>query len=182
MGAGTTGAFAPSALLGARLATPAANSWASGDVAACGGRLVTRSAPAADHPAFFPPTSQATPSPTALYQTGWTGATTAAEPRSFTIKVLRSSGKTTEIEVDTETDLRTALRAAKVDLYTIRGKMSNCGGNASCGFCVIDVLEGAGNTNGLGMREERLLAKKPDTYRLACQTRIHGPVTVRPKP
>lgn len=124
----------------------------------------------------------ATPSPTALYQTGWAGATTAAEPRSFTIKVMRSSGKTTEIEVDTETDLRTALRAAKVDLYTIRGKMSNCGGNASCGFCVLDVLEGAGNTNGMGMREERLLANKPDSYRLACQTRIHGPVTVRPKP
>lgn len=118
----------------------------------------------------------------ALYQTGWAGATTAAEPRSYTIKVLRSSGKTTEIEVDTETDLRTALRAAKVDLYSIRGKMSNCGGNASCGFCLLDVLEGAGNTNGKGMREERLLAKKPDSYRLACQTRIHGPVTVRPKP
>lgn len=176
------GAFAPSALLGARLTTPAANAWATGDVAACGGRLVTRSAPAAGRSVFFSPTTQAAPSPTALYQTGWAGTTTAAEPRSFTIKVMRSSGKTTEIEVDTETDLRTALRAAKVDLYTIRGKMSNCGGNASCGFCVIDVLEGAGNTNGLGMREERLLAKKPDTYRLACQTRIHGPVTVRPKP
>lgn len=129
------------------------------------------------HPPGSPP-----PPPTALYQTGWAGATTAAEPRSYTIKVLRSSGKTTEIEVDTETDLRTALRAAKVDLYSIRGKMSNCGGNASCGFCLLDVLEGAGNTNGKGMREERLLAKKPDSYRLACQTRIHGPVTVRPKP
>ncbi|GAB0490558.1 hypothetical protein MMPV_001795 [Pyropia vietnamensis] len=152
MGAGTTGAFAPSALLGVRLASPAANAWASGDGAA------------------------------SLYQTGWAGATTAAKPRSFTIKVLRSSGKTTEIEVDTETDLRTALRAAKVDLYTIRGKMSNCGGNASCGFCVIDVVEGAGNLNGMSMREERLLAKKPDSYRLACQTRINGSVTVRPKP
>lgn len=111
------------------------------------------------------------------------GATTSAtEPRSFTVKVVRSSGKTTEIEVDSDVDLRAALRAAKVDIYTIRGKMSNCGGNASCGFCLIEVLEGAGNTNGLGGREERLLANKPDTYRLACQTRVHGPVTVRTKP
>ncbi|OSX71659.1 hypothetical protein BU14_0513s0003 [Porphyra umbilicalis] len=177
MGAPFTGAFAPSTLLGTRVSAPAANAWAVGHAAVCGGRPAPRHAAAA---AAAPPTRRTT-TPTALYQTGWAGAVTSAEPRSFTIKVI-SGSKTQEIEVDSETDLRKALKAANIGVYTLRGKMSNCGGNASCGFCAIEVVEGLGNTNSSGMREQKLLAKKPANYRLACQTVVHGPVTIRNKP
>eukprot|EP00166_Cyanidium_caldarium_P001408 ctg_1721.g408 len=34
--------------------------------------------------------------------------------------------------------------ANNVDVYTLRGKLTNCGGGGQCGTCVVDVVEGAG--------------------------------------
>lgn len=88
----------------------------------------------------------------------------------------------TLIEVDRETNLRKALLDAKVDLYTLGGKMRNCGGGGSCGTCLIDVEENYYMTNGRTAREEKLLQGKPESWRLACRTLINGNVTIRTKP
>ncbi len=56
-----------------------------------------------------------------------------------------------------------------------------CGGNCSCGTCKIQVLAGAGNLSRLESREAMVLGPTlaGKGWRLACQTRLHGPVTIR---
>ncbi|NCT53011.1 MAG: (2Fe-2S)-binding protein [Microcystis aeruginosa G13-03] len=60
-----------------------------------------------------------------------------------------------------------------VDIYTFGGKLMNCGGYGQCGTCIV-----AAKTDF----EQRRLKKKPENYRLACQTRVNGPISVQTKP
>src|SRR5919199_133656 len=69
-----------------------------------------------------------------------------------------------------------------IDLYTLMGKMMNCGGYGQCGTCIVDVVEGIENLSPRTEVEKRKLKKKPDTYRLACQVLVNGPVSVKTKP
>lgn len=69
-----------------------------------------------------------------------------------------------------------------IDLYTFMGKMMTCGGYGQCGTCVVEVVEGEENLSPRTEVESRKLRKKPDNYRLACQTLVHGPVSVVTKP
>lgn len=98
-----------------------------------------------------------------------------------TIKVLQKDRCTT-VEVEKDENLRKALLAAKVDIYTLGGKMRNCGGGGSCGTCVVAVEDGVYSMNGRSAKEEILLEGKPAHFRLACRTMIHGDITVRTKP
>ncbi len=69
-----------------------------------------------------------------------------------------------------------------IDLYTFSGKLMNCGGYGQCGTCIVEVVEGMENLSPRTEVESRKLKKRPDTYRLACQTIVNGPVSVRTKP
>ncbi len=69
-----------------------------------------------------------------------------------------------------------------VDLYTFTGKMMNCGGYGQCGTCIVEIVEGMENLSPRTEVENRKLKRKPDTYRLACQTLVNGSVTVKTKP
>jgi ferredoxin len=69
-----------------------------------------------------------------------------------------------------------------IDLYTLMGKMMNCGGYGQCGTCVVEIVEGMENLSPRTEIENRKLRKKPDTYRLACQTLVNGSVLVKTKP
>ncbi|MBF2026450.1 MAG: (2Fe-2S)-binding protein [Oscillatoriales cyanobacterium C42_A2020_001] len=69
-----------------------------------------------------------------------------------------------------------------IDIYTFMGKMTNCGGYGQCGTCVIEVLEGMENLSQKTEVEKRKLRKKPDSYRLACQTLVNGSVSIQTKP
>ncbi|MDB9495278.1 2Fe-2S iron-sulfur cluster-binding protein [Spirulina major CS-329] len=79
-------------------------------------------------------------------------------------------------------NLRQKALENRVDLYTLRGKLTNCGGAGQCGTCIVEVLSGMNNLSERTETEQKKLKKKPDTYRLACQTLVNGPVTVRTKP
>ncbi|MEL4896461.1 2Fe-2S iron-sulfur cluster-binding protein [Crocosphaera sp. Alani8] len=70
----------------------------------------------------------------------------------------------------------------KVDIYTFKGKLMNCGGYGQCGTCVVEIVEGMGNLSPHTDVEQRFLKKKPDNYRLACQTLVNGPIAVVTKP
>jgi len=100
-------------------------------------------------------------------------------PQTYEVKVIQSN-KCTVIQVDRDTNLRKALLDNKVDVYTLKGKLTNCGGGGQCGTCLIAVE--SGYTNGRTPREEFLLKGKPDDWRLACRTMINGDVTIRTKP
>lgn len=69
-----------------------------------------------------------------------------------------------------------------IDLYTLMGKMMNCGGYGQCGTCIVEVVEGLENLSPRTPVEDRKLKKKPATYRLACQCLVNGPVSVKTKP
>lgn len=79
-------------------------------------------------------------------------------------------------------NLRSSALDHKVDLYTLKGKLGNCGGYGQCGTCVVDVIEGMENLSPLTAVEERRLRKKPQTCRLACQVLVEGPVKIMTKP
>ncbi|MBE9126323.1 MULTISPECIES: 2Fe-2S iron-sulfur cluster-binding protein [unclassified Coleofasciculus] len=69
-----------------------------------------------------------------------------------------------------------------IELYTFKGKLMNCGGYGQCGTCIVEVVEGIENLSPRTDAEKRKLKKKPDTYRLACQTLVNGPISVKTKP
>ncbi|MEW5857696.1 MAG: 2Fe-2S iron-sulfur cluster-binding protein [Cyanobacteriota bacterium] len=69
-----------------------------------------------------------------------------------------------------------------IDLYSLMGKMMNCGGYGQCGTCIVEIVEGMENLSPRTEVENRKLKKKPETYRLACQTLVNGPASVKTKP
>lgn len=69
-----------------------------------------------------------------------------------------------------------------VDIYKLMAKMTNCGGVGQCGTCIVEVVEGMENLSPKTDFETKKLKKKPETYRLACQTVVNGPVSVKTKP
>ncbi|AFZ36410.1 ferredoxin [Stanieria cyanosphaera PCC 7437] len=69
-----------------------------------------------------------------------------------------------------------------IDIYTLRGKLVNCGGYGQCGTCIVEIVEGMENLSPKTLFEERKLKRKPDSYRLACQTLVNGAISVKTKP
>lgn len=79
-------------------------------------------------------------------------------------------------------NLRLQALQNNIDIYTFIGKMKNCGGYGQCGTCIIKVVEGMENLSPRTPVETRKLKKKPQDYRLACQTLVNGSVTIGTKP
>lgn len=69
-----------------------------------------------------------------------------------------------------------------IDIYTLRGKLVNCGGYGQCGTCIVEIVEGMENLSPKTPFEERKLKRKPASYRLACQTLVNGAISVKTKP
>lgn len=66
--------------------------------------------------------------------------------------------------------LRTLMSDNKIELYAAYGKVMNCGGGGSCGTCIVEVLDGKDLLNERTNTELKYLKKKPESWRLACQT------------
>ncbi|KAI3498187.1 hypothetical protein L1887_33956 [Cichorium endivia] len=66
--------------------------------------------------------------------------------------------------------LRTVMADNKLDLYGTYGKVMNCGGGGSRGTCIVEVVEGTELLNERTNTELKYLKKKPESWRLACQT------------
>ncbi len=87
-----------------------------------------------------------------------------------------------EIVTANGSNLREKALKNQVDLYTLKGKLMNCGGYGQCGTCIVEVITGMENLSPKTDFEQRVLRKKPENYRLACQTLVNGAVTVKTKP
>jgi ferredoxin len=87
-----------------------------------------------------------------------------------------------EIIVAQGANLREKAIQNQVDLYTFNGKLMSCGGYGQCAKCVVEIVAGMENLSARTDFESRKLAKKPDSYRLACQTIVNGEVSVKTKP
>jgi ferredoxin len=79
-------------------------------------------------------------------------------------------------------NLREKALQNRVNIYTLGGKLRNCGGYGQCATCVVEVTQGMENLSPRTDFENRRLKRKPDNYRLACQTMVNGPVTIITKP
>lgn len=86
-----------------------------------------------------------------------------------------------EVVAATGANLREKALENGVDIYTLRGKLMNCGGYGQCGTCIVEIVNGAACLSERTEVENRKLRKKPN-YRLACQALVNGPVSVRTKP
>ncbi len=87
-----------------------------------------------------------------------------------------------EIVVAEGTNLRQAAINASVEIYKPLRKLMCCNGNGDCGTCVVDIAAGEEGLSDRTPAEQRLLARKSKTYRLACQTLVEGNVTVLTRP
>lgn len=79
-------------------------------------------------------------------------------------------------------NLRLKAMQNNIDIYKFIGKMTNCGGGGNCGTCIVEIDEGMENLSQRTDTENRMLKKKPENYRLACQTVVNGAVRVVTKP
>jgi ferredoxin len=87
-----------------------------------------------------------------------------------------------EVIVGNGANLREKALENRVDIYTLKGKLTNCGGYGQCGTCVVEIVEGMDNLSPKTDFEKRKLKRKPENYRLACQTLVNGAVSVKTKP
>mmetsp|Transcript_25704 Transcript_25704/g.59625 ORF Transcript_25704/g.59625 Transcript_25704/m.59625 type:complete len:143 (-) Transcript_25704:297-725(-) len=92
---------------------------------------------------------------------------------------ISNAGK--EFEMEQGDILRSGMQASGNEVYyTMKGKLFNCNGGGQCGTCKVEVQNG--NVSGRTDAENKLLANDPPTFRLACQTLVNGPCTIRNKP
>ena len=96
-----------------------------------------------------------------------------------TIKFIKENQ---DVVAATGANLRLKALENQVDIYKLKGKLMNCGGYGQCGTCVVEIVEGMGNLSPRTEVETRKLKKRPQSYRLACQTLVNGPVSVKTKP
>ncbi|HAN75137.1 MAG TPA: iron ABC transporter substrate-binding protein [Planktothrix sp. UBA8407] len=95
---------------------------------------------------------------------------------------IRFVSENKEIIAADGANLRIKALENQIDLYTFTGKMMNCGGYGQCGTCIVEIVEGIDNLPPRTEAEARILKRKPDSYRLACQTIVNGPISVQTKP
>ncbi|WJI23183.1 2Fe-2S iron-sulfur cluster-binding protein [Thermosynechococcus sp. QKsg1] len=105
-----------------------------------------------------------------------------ASKAEFVATNIKFVNENKEIIAANGANLRLKAMEAGVDLYTLKGKFLNCGGYGQCGTCIVEIVEGMENLSPRTPVEERKLRRKPENYRLACQTLVYGPVCVKTKP
>lgn len=87
-----------------------------------------------------------------------------------------------EIVVAEGANLRLKALENNIDVYKLKGKLMNCGGYGQCGTCIVEVIAGIENLSPRTEVENRKLKKRPQTYRLACQSLVNGPISIKTKP
>jgi len=96
-----------------------------------------------------------------------------------TIKFIKEEK---EVVIANGANLREKALQNGIDIYKWRGKLMNCGGYGQCGTCIVEIVSGIENLSPKTDFEERKLKKKPENYRLACQTLVNGAISVNTKP
>ena len=80
-------------------------------------------------------------------------------------------------------NLREVALREGVDLYGFKGKIGNCGGCGQCITCFVSVEGGkADSLSAKTEAEKSKLAKRPVSWRLACQCIVQSSLTVLTKP
>jgi len=108
--------------------------------------------------------------------------TEAAKGNTWNPVSIKFVNENKEVMAADGANLRFKALESGIDIYTFSGKMMNCGGYGQCGTCVVEIVEGMENLSPRTEVEERKLRKRNAQCRLACQTLVHGVVSVVTKP
>ena len=106
----------------------------------------------------------------------------STSPMTTTIATVKFAKEGKKFTVASGSNLRQKAIENDIDLYTFKGKITNCGGIGQCATCMVAVEEGIENLTPKTDFEERKLKRKPANYRLACQAMVLGDVTIKTKP
>jgi ferredoxin len=71
-----------------------------------------------------------------------------------------------------------------IELYGLKGMLGNCGGCGQCITCFVDVVgeSSPGSLSGRTAVEEQKLRRRPQSWRLACQSLVQESLLVLTKP
>jgi ferredoxin len=108
--------------------------------------------------------------------------TQASETKAWQPVNIKFVNEKKEVMATDGANLRFKALENGIDLYTFGGKMMNCGGYGQCGTCVVEIVEGMENLSPRTAVEDQKLRKRGSECRLACQTLVHGAVSVVTKP
>ena len=115
-----------------------------------------------------------------------TGDGTAVEKETITITVIENKGSSKEqtkiLTAPAGANIREVCIENGINVYQSLTRWTNCKGKQLCGTCIVNVTDGAMNTNRKSMDEESTLRENPDSYRLSCITFAYGDVTVETFP
>lgn len=109
-------------------------------------------------------------------------------PRTPSMPTITFVNEKKEIQVEPGANLRRAAIDAGVQLYPGIHRLANCRGLAQCGSCRVLITKGMENASPMGLLEKGRLKVSmayignEDSMRLACQTEVHGDMTVQTKP
>jgi len=105
----------------------------------------------------------------------------AVERGPAVLSVRQENGKDITINCLKGQILRDVLLSSGMDVYDMKGKLTNCGGGGSCGTCAVEVI--AQDWMPRADFEALRLKKYNENARLSCNTVIEGDATVilRPK-
>jgi len=114
------------------------------------------------------------------------GSAVAREPETVTVTVVQNKGAPDETTVTLVAKPGVNLRQLLVDnginVYQSLTRWTNCKGKQLCGTCIVNVTDGASQTNRKSMDEASTLRENPDSYRLSCVAFAYGDVTVETFP
>jgi len=98
--------------------------------------------------------------------------------------VIRFVREGRDVECYPGENLREVALREGLELYGLKGKLGNCGGCGQCITCFVEVV-GESSPGSLSARtavEERKLLRRPQQWRLACQTLVQHSVLVLTRP
>jgi len=104
--------------------------------------------------------------------------------RSRSMPIIRFVREGKDVECKQGENLREVALREGMELYGLKGKLGNCGGCGQCITCFVGI-EGESKVGALSPRtevEEIKLKRRPENWRLACQTIVMSSVIVVTRP
>ena len=98
--------------------------------------------------------------------------------------VIRFVREGLDVECYPGENLREVALREGIALYGLKGQLGNCGGCGQCITCIVDVVgeSSPGSLSGRTAVEEQKLRRRPQSWRLACQTLVQQSVLVLTRP
>jgi ferredoxin len=108
------------------------------------------------------------------------------DPEIITITVYENKGsdgeKVHKLKVPAGSNIRQVCVDNGINVYQSLTRWTNCEGKQLCGTCIVNVTEGAIQTNRKSMDEASTLRENPDSYRLSCVAFAYGDCTIETFP